>query len=137
MERNEKTAGNVTDMEINSFEDLDAWKLARELRKKISLVVKKFPKEETYSLVDQMKRASRSATANIAEGHGRFHYQDNIRFCRQSKGSLYELIDHSITAHDEGFISDAEFEETKALVLRTIKTLNGYIRYLNRRKKEE
>lgn len=76
---------------MNSFEELEVWKEARQLRINISKVVKHFPAEEKYRLVDQMVRASRSVTANITEGFGRFHFQENIQFCRQSRGSLTEL----------------------------------------------
>ncbi len=61
-------------MEIKTFEDLDVWKLARDLRKEIYKVTKTYPKEETYRLVDQLRRAAISSTANTAEGFGRFHF---------------------------------------------------------------
>ncbi len=75
--------------EITSFEDLDCWKKGTELRKVISSLIKKFPRDE-FSLKDQIRRASRSVTNNIAEGYGRFHFQETIQFCRQARGSLYE-----------------------------------------------
>ena len=52
-------------------------------------------------MVDQLIRATRSITANIAEGHGRYHFQENIQFCRQARGSLTETLDHLICAQDE------------------------------------
>lgn len=76
-----------------TFEDLDVYKLAREFRKEIFKLIKKLPDEEKYNLASQMRRASTSLTNNIAEGHGRFSYQENIQFVRQSRGSLEELID--------------------------------------------
>jgi four helix bundle protein len=66
---------------VKSFEELDCWKKAASLRRRISALVKTFPSDEKYKLVDQMVRASRSATAQIAEGFGRFHFQENIQFC--------------------------------------------------------
>jgi len=90
----------------STFETLEVWKEGRELRKEISTLVKSFPPEEKYKLVDQMIRASRSVTNNISEGYGRFHYQENIQFCRESRGSLYELIDHFTIASDEGYITE-------------------------------
>jgi four helix bundle protein len=83
---------------MNSFEDLETWKKCRQFRNEISLLIKQFPAEEKYRLVDQLHRSSRSVTANIAEGHGRFHYQDNLKFCRNARGSLNEVLDH-IIAH--------------------------------------
>jgi len=86
---------------MHTFEDLEVWKKSREIRNDITKLTIKFPKEEKYQLTDQLIRASRSVTANIAEGFGRYHYQENIQFRRQSRGSLFELIDHLIGAFDE------------------------------------
>lgn len=100
---------------MESFEELDCWKQGTEIRRDIIKMVKKFPIEEKYKLTDQMIRYSRSVTNNIAEGFGRFHYQENIQFCRTSRGSLEELTDHLIIAHDEQYISKEEldFQKTK------------------------
>ena len=81
-----------------SFKDLEVWKKSRALRRELSLLVKTFPAEENYRLTDQLIRAGRSVTANIAEGYGRYHYQENIQFCRQSRGSLTEVQDHLTVA---------------------------------------
>ncbi len=83
--------------QIKSFEDLECWKACVEVRKYVSVLINKFPASEKYDLIDNMKRASRSATRNIAEGYGRFHFKENIQFCRHSRGSLYEIIDDLIT----------------------------------------
>jgi four helix bundle protein len=83
---------------LKSFEDLNCWKEAVLLRKELKPVINNFPKHEEYKLKDQMIRCLRSITNNIAEGYGRFNYQENIQFCRISRGSLYETIDHLIIA---------------------------------------
>jgi len=77
-----------------------------------------------------MRRSSRSITENIAEGFGRYHYQENIQFCRHSRGSLYEIIDQLITALDEKYITNIEYKEGKLFVSKAIGLLNGYINYL-------
>ncbi len=82
-----------------------------------------------------MLRASRSTTHNIAEGFGRFHYQENIQFCRHSRGSLYELKDQLICSLDEGFIVKEEYKKGIELINKAIALLNGYINYLNRKKR--
>ncbi|MDD5326916.1 MAG: four helix bundle protein [Phycisphaerae bacterium] len=82
----------VINMEYGTFEDLEIYKSAREYRKKIYSLAKQLPEFEKYNLANQMRRAAVSLTNNIAEGHGRFHYQENIQFLRQSRGSLEELI---------------------------------------------
>lgn len=121
---------------IKSFEDLEVWKNSRKLRKQISILAKSLPKEEKYRLTDQLIRASRSVTANNAEGYGRFHYQENIQFCRQARGSLYEIIDHLTCALDEGYIDKNRFDEFKKEITLCVKLLNGFISYLKKAKKD-
>ena len=103
---------------FTSFEELDAWKISRELRNSLWTLLKTFPKEETFKLSDQIIRASRSVTANIAEGFGRFHYQENIQFCRQARGSLYETIDHLLCAFDCDYINETELNNLKPKQMR-------------------
>jgi four helix bundle protein len=81
-------------------------------------------------LVDQLLRAARSITANIAEGYGRFHYLDTAKFCSNSRGSTYEVLDHLITAHDEELIPHELYLEGRELVEIALKLINGYIHYL-------
>lgn len=121
---------------MNNFEELEAWKQARIIRNEIALLVKSFPPEEKYKLTDQIVRSSRSVTANISEGYGRFHYQENIQFCRFSRGSLNETLDHLICAHDCSYIDEKSLSEYRFKISQNIKVLNGYIAYLKRRKEE-
>lgn len=121
-------------MNIRSFTELEAWKKARQLRKEISELSKSFPAEEKYSLVSQIKRSSRSVTANIAEGYGRFHHQENIQFCRISRGSLSETLDHLIVAFDEGYINETVLSSFQTKLEECLRVLNGYINYLQKAK---
>jgi len=89
-----------------SFTDLDVWKKSREIRIYISDLVKIFPEKEKFRLTDQIIRSSRSIGNNLAEGHGRYNYQDNIRFCVMATGSLSETMDHMLIASDENIIND-------------------------------
>ena len=123
--------------QIKTFEDLDVWKICKNLRIKISRIVKMFPAAERFRLGDQIIRAARSVTANIAEGYGRFYYQENIQFCRQARGSLYELLDHLTTALDEKYIDQEVFEDLRTDILRAVSIVNGYIRYLNKAKETD
>lgn len=123
--------------QIKSFEDLECWKACVDVRRFVSSLIKKFPQTEKYDLIDNMKRAARSATRNIAEGYGRFHYKENIQFCRQSRGSLFELIDDLITSKDEHYITDSEFSEGKIKIERALSILNGYINYLRSAQNEK
>jgi four helix bundle protein len=118
----------------SDFRDLDVWKRGREIRNFVFTLVKQFPEEEKYRLSDQMIRSSRSVTANIAEGYGRYHYQDNIRFCRQSRGSVYELIDHFEVALECAYISKDEYFKINKTLEELLALLNGYVKYLNDKK---
>ena len=121
---------------VRDFKDLDAWKLARTLRTLIYDLLKKLPVEERFALNSQLRRAVQSIGANIAEGFGRYSYQENIQFCRQARGPAYEVRDHLVTALDAHFISDAEHAEADTLAQRVIQTLNGYIRSTTKRQAE-
>ena len=124
----------MEESKYDDFRDLKVWEQCRNIRRKIWDLCKKFPGEEKYRLSDQMIRASRSSTACIAEGYGRYHYQENIQFCRQSRGSLYELIDHVGVAVECDYI-DYKYGESLMKEIKTaIRTLNGYIKYLKNRK---
>jgi four helix bundle protein len=128
--------GNNETHEQN-FEQLECWKACRKLRLfVIKKVVPLLPAEERYRLIDQLIRAARSATANIAEGDGRFHYLDNAKFCRISRGSCKEVLDHLITANDEDLISLDLLLQGRFLVESTVKLLSAYIRYLNQSRNE-
>ena len=128
MENGNKKTSSDKQVVIRDFKDLLAWQFARTLRMKIYEVSSRFPKAETFALSSQIRRAAISVSANIAEGYGRFSYQENIRYCRQSPGSIYELRDHLTCALDAGYITQAEYQETETLALSVTKLINGYIR---------
>jgi len=121
------------DKSFKTFEDLQCWQACREVRIFVIDLVKSYPKEEKFSIVDNMKRAARSTTQNIAEGFGRFHYRENLQFCRISRGSLFELIDDLIASVDEGLIDQNDYQLGRDKISKALALLNGYIGYLNRR----
>ena len=123
-------------MEISSFQDLKCWKEAVKLRIMLRTVLQLLPSDEKYRLKDQIVRASRSVTNNIAEGFGRYHYLENVQFCRQSRGSLSELEDHLLIAVEENFILKEDFSLLQVQINTCTALLNGYINYLNRAKVE-
>ena len=118
--------------ELKTFETLECYQHSRELRKEISTFCKTLPKEETYRLKDQIIRSSRSVSANISEGYGRHHHQENLQFCRTARGSLSETLDHLLTALDEEYLTDTQYAELRARLEETWKILNGYIAYLKK-----
>lgn len=118
---------------IRTFEDLECWKACRELRIFVARVLcKALPKDERYRIGDQILRAARSTTANIAEGYGRFHYLDNAKFCSNARGSCWETVDHMITANDEELISEDLLDQGRAIASKAVALLNGYISYLRK-----
>ena len=121
------------DKSFKSFEDLQCGQACREVRIFISELIQSYPKEERFSIVDNMKRAAQSTTQNLAEGFGRFHYKENIQFCRVSRGPLCELLDDLITSIDEGFINKEDYELGRSKISNALAILNGYISYLNRK----
>ena len=121
---------------IESFEDLFVYQKAREFSRKIAELVKELPANERNKLRDQMTRARRSITNNLAEGYGRFHYQENIQYCRQSRGSICEIIDDLIECRDENYIEGEKFDSLKEEGYSLMKILNKYIAYLQKAKKE-
>ena len=124
-------------MGYRTFEDLEVYRAAREYRKKIYQLIKELPAEEKYNLANQMRRAALSLTNNIAEGHGRYHFQENIQFGRVSRGSLMELIDDLNVCIDENYFAADYLKELKEEGYRVNKILNGYIAYLKKRRKED
>ncbi|HMR16060.1 MAG TPA: four helix bundle protein [Mariniflexile sp.] len=116
---------------FKSFEELECWEEARNLRLFIkNNIITKIPSSEKFVLIDQIKRSSRSVCNNISEGYGRYHFQENIQFCRIARGSLFETLDHAIIALDEGYILEEDLKELRVIHNKTLLILNGYIKYL-------
>lgn len=115
---------------IFGFEELQVWKKAREVKIIIALLVKSFPPEEKFRLIDQILRSSRSIGNLIAEGHGRYSYPDQIRFCAQARGSLSETMNHLIDALDSNYITAEQLKNFRIRLKEVSRLLNGYINYL-------
>jgi len=120
---------------VQGLEKLLAWQKARELMVFVhKQIVPALPRDEKWDLADQIRRSSKSAMANIAEGHGRYYYQETVRFCYIARGSLEETFSHLTTARDLDYIPDTLFKQGNSLVLETLRLLNGYIAFLKRTK---
>src|SRR5207249_6493494 len=105
---------------FQTFEDLEVYKAAREFRKAMYEVNRHLPDFEKYELGSQIRRASVSLTNNMAEGHGRFHYPDQIRFFLHSRGSLQELVDDINVCNDEKYLEGDEITELKGEAWRVL-----------------
>ena len=113
---------------VRDFKDLDVWKAARGLRREIYNLAKSLPDSEKFGLASQLRRAGVSVTANIAEGYGRFGYQENVQFCRLARGSIDELRDHLTTCVDAGYLVIEEGRRLDGIAQRVTQLLNGYLR---------
>jgi four helix bundle protein len=119
---------------FQTFEDLEAYKAAREFRMVMYLASRKLPAFEKFELASQIRRAAVSLTNNIAEGHRRFHYLDQIKFMLQARGSLQELIDDLNVCEDEKYLPSPEVAQIKQQGWHVLKVLNGYLCWLRERK---
>ena len=115
------------------FEDLDVYKEARTLRRRVWKLVRMLPGDEKYVLVSQMRRAALSVTNNIAEGHGSRSYRHNISYLYRSRGSVNELLDDMSACEDEGYFKKEHLDDLRAQAASVAKLINGYIAYLRKR----
>lgn len=117
------------------LDDFELYNAARRFRRKTYQFIKLLPSDEKYCLGSQMRRAAVSVTNNIAEGHGRWRYQENIQFCRTSHGSVEELIDDFNICIDEQYGNPALRQELKDDARQLIFRINSYIAYLRKCKR--
>jgi four helix bundle protein len=122
---------------VRTFQDLEVWQVGREVRVRLYIVVTRLPDSERYNLSAQIRRAAVSLTANVAEGYGRFHFKENIQYCRIARGSAYELMDHLITCQDERYLVKEEVEALHRELLTFVRLLNGYIRSIGTSKRTD
>jgi four helix bundle protein len=119
-----------------TFEDLEVYQVARDFRKAMYRVNRRLSAFEKFELGSQIRRAAVSLTNNVAEGHGRYHYLEQIKFCLNARGSLEELLDDLNVCEDESCLPAAEIPPLKQQGWRVHRVLNGYIRWLRERKQD-
>ena len=112
-----------------SFEELDCYKKCRAVRIWIHKFILEI-KLRDFDITQNIKRAGRSTTRNIAEGFGRQHHKENIQYCKISVGSLHEILDDFNIIEDEEFASASQLAPGRSLVFKALKSTNGYIDYL-------
>jgi four helix bundle protein len=115
---------------IKDFNDLEVWKKANSFAIRIYTITKGFPKDERFGLTDQIRRAASSIGANIAEGFGRYHTNDKIRFFYNSRGSISECMNHLYLAKGLGYLEVKETGELLGEMEQVKMMLNGLIRSL-------
>jgi four helix bundle protein len=116
---------------IHQFEDIESWKEARGLATKVYEISKLGNFGADFGLRDQIRRASISIMANIAEGFGRGGKKEFIRFLRISRASALETQSHLYIALDLGYLSTKEFEALHNQAIRVTRLVGGFINYLS------
>ncbi len=114
------------------LDDFELYRIAREYRKKLYRLIRQLPACEKYCLAGQMRRVAVSITNNVAEGHGRWHYQENIQYCRIARGSIDESIDDLNVCIDETYGEANLVAELKIDAYELIRKVNSYIAYLRK-----
>lgn len=117
---------------LYKLEDFELYQHACDFRKQIYKLISRLPSKEKFSLEPQMRRAVISVTNNIAEGHGRWHFQENIQFCRVARGSVEEIIDDLNICIDESYYPQSDLLDIKEEAYELVKRINGYISYLKK-----
>jgi four helix bundle protein len=108
-----------------SYKNLEAYKESKTLVKQVYALLKKFPKEETYALCDQLRRAVISVPSNLAEGRGRTSAKDQAHFFEMAFGSLMEVDCQMDIAHELGYVSSDEHEEVAKQISQVAALLSG------------
>jgi four helix bundle protein len=122
-------------MSVSGLEKLDVWCKARDFAVRVNKeVLPLLPPEEKWALNQQLRRSSQSIPANIAEGHGRFYFQENVRFCYIARGSLEETLSHIVYAQKVGYVSEVLFKSFSLDGENLNRLINGYIGFLKKSK---
>ena len=118
------------------FEELEIWKESIKFTSDVYRITKTFPAEERFGLTQQLRNAAISISLNIAEGSGRYHNRDFLRFLQIAIGSLYEVVSGLFIAKNEEFMSDKDFRNTYSEAEKIAKMINAFISYLKRTDKK-
>ncbi len=118
----------IRNEKIEKFQDLNAWKEGHKLVIEIYRISKIFPKEETFGLISQIRRAVVSITSNIAEGFGRQSYRDKHNFYQMAFGSIIEVRNQLLIARDVGYISSNDFDNMDSQAVTVEKLCRGLIK---------
>lgn len=123
--------GKIT--KINYYMDLDVWKKSHEFVMEIYKISKKFPKEEIYGLISQLRRAAYSIPANIAEGNGKQYVKEYIQYLYISKSSLNEIRYYLLLSKDLNYIDNEKYHLLLKLLIQIEKMVMGLIKSLKQK----
>ncbi|HEY1011218.1 MAG TPA: four helix bundle protein [Herpetosiphonaceae bacterium] len=117
-------------IEIQSYRDLAVWKKSMDAAVQVYQLSRLFPSDERFGLISQIRRSASSIPANIAEGHGRLHQGDYLRFLSIARGSLMETETHLELALRLEYINQSQLASIQRLLQEVGRLLNGLIRSL-------
>ncbi len=115
----------MVDRDLLPHEKLEVWRVAKSLAKCVYQITARFPKEERFGLVDQMRRASVSVMSNLAEGCGRTSARDQAHFSQMAFGSLLELDAQFQLALDLGFLTESDYQKIRQSVQELVKRISS------------
>ncbi len=118
---------------INAFEDLEVYKLAIEISQKVWIIYKHLDKQYRYHIGNQILNSSDSVGGNIAEGFGRFHFRDSLKFYYNARGSLFETKHWIILLHKRELINQEESKEILMKINKLGIKLNNFINYMKQK----
>jgi four helix bundle protein len=120
------------------LEGLVAWRKSMDLALRVyKEILPLLPKEEKWAMGSQLRRAAASIPANIAEGYGRYYYQEGVRYCFIARGSLEETRTFLNLALELGYLPDELHSSVSDDLLELQRIISGYIAYLKKSKRGE
>lgn len=124
----------MSEKEIKTFEDLETWQIAHSLVLEIYRITRRYPKDELYGIVSQLRRAALSITSNNAEGFSRYHYNDKIRFYYNARGSVSEVRNCLRLSRDMDYITKEKYRDLSDGMEKVLRMINGLIRSIEKQK---
>jgi four helix bundle protein len=109
-----------------SFENLEVWKLSKELAKDIYQITSEFPNDEKYGMISQLRRAAISVSNNLVEGSARKTMKDQANFTTMSYSSLLEVLNMLIISVDLGFVKNEKYKVSRTRIEELSNKLNAY-----------
>ncbi|MEW6092532.1 MAG: four helix bundle protein [Chloroflexota bacterium] len=118
------------------LETLQIWQRSLEFARLVCKeIIPQLPAQEKWALADQLRRSVQSFPANIAEGYGRYYFQEGVRFCYIARGSLEETFSHLTLAHRLQYISESAYKNLIEEIQELRRMLNGYLAFLKASKR--
>lgn len=117
---------------MRDFRKLKVWEKSHQLTLEVYKVTRRFPTDERFGLISQIRRSAASVPANIAEGCGRFTSTELARFCDIASGSASETYYHLILSHDLGYLDKPTFQQLEQRTNEVKRMLNSFTQALRR-----